>query len=170
MTAGRPLIIEWYRPDPRRQLTRVCVPAAVAVSLGIMCVAAALNMGTLEPWLRAVLGAIGAGCSVGGPIYAVVGLRRALDDDRYLALRSDGLQVNGRDGSTVVPWAALNNATWDAQAHALRLEIEDADPWLFPQRFAGIRGDALAERICAVQRKALMNLLPRPPAVQDMPR
>ena len=155
-------VVECYRPDPRPGLIRACVPSAIAVSVGALCLALAFKGEFLAPELRDVIGALGSLLIVSGPIRAFAGLKTVLNDDRYLALRSDGLLLQEHHTQRMVPWDDIMTASWSDAEESLKIELRKGELETVPGHFVDISGHELAGRIIAIRRKALMNLL-RPP-------
>lgn len=105
------------------------------------------------------LGAFGLLCIASGAATAIVGLRRALAEESYLALRTDGAYFRRGDERALILWEEVEEVRWVPDAGALWFVRHDGPPWIRAERFAGIDGPELAKRASEVRRKALFGLL-----------
>lgn len=123
-------------PERIATLERLMVAEAAGSVLGILCVAL-------------------------GGLTAILGLRRVLAEDAYLALRTDGaLLVNG-DERTFASWDDIEAVRWDAERDALVLERREGEPWVLALRFAGVANRELVRRAVEVRRKSLFGITQR---------
>lgn len=148
--------MEWYRVDQSTAVVRVLAIAAPVLLLGCLCVAFAWLATHRAVWMRLVVGAIGAAANIGGPLYAIFGLRRILMQDAYIALRTDGVAIRDEHEERVVAWDTLESAHI-VDGH-LALQLRNADPLLVEQRFSGIAPEALAKRIEHTRTREAMGL------------
>ncbi len=110
--------------------------------------------------LELALALIGIVCVAIGGAVAIVGLRRVLTEESYLALRTDGAYFQQGTERGLVRWEDVEAVRWDASARVLRFERHDGSAWTRAERFAGIDGPELAKRASEIRRKALFGLLP----------
>lgn len=185
---GGGLIVEHYRLDPSAALRRSLGWGMLIVTLGSLIVASALLVARLEAGrplpalgsdaifrggevtadgapverpvaLELALVAIGLSCITAGGAVAIVGLRRVLSEESYLALRTDGAYYRARGERDLLPWDEVEGVRWDPERRAVVFERHDGRAWVRAERFAGIEGEALAKRAAEVRRKALFGLL-----------
>lgn len=179
-------IIEHFRLDPSRGLWLALAPASLLVVLGSMLVGGAVVAHRLDadlppiglrrsttflarvdvegrpideptgPLWLALAGIVTVGA--GGAV-AIAGLRRALSEESYLLLRTDGAYFQHGSERELVAWEDVEAVRFDAERRALVLERHDGSIVERRERFAGIEGDELARRAARVRRKALFGLL-----------
>lgn len=109
--------------------------------------------------LETGLALLGLACITAGGATTIVGLRRVLSEESYLALRTDGAYFRRGAEASLVAWDEVEEVRWDADARELRFERHDGSAWVRPERFADIDGATLAKRAAEVRRKALFGLL-----------
>lgn len=153
------LIVEWYRLDQSGYIARVLGLGAVFVALGSFMVAAGIAPIAFPGGAPAALFFVGIAFVAGGPLFSIFGLRRLMNDDAYIALRTDGLLVNLPDHEELVPWTDVSEVLFDPPSQRIALAREGAAPVFVSGRMAGITPAALAARIKDVHRKALFGLL-----------
>lgn len=184
------LIVEHYRLDASRALSRVLGVAASIVTLGAFLMAIAILLPRLDARAplpaassRAAifrvgavredgtpivsntsewelgLGILGLLCIAGGAGAAIVGLRRVLTEESYLALRTDGAYFRHARERSLLPWDEVEAVRWDPRSRAVLFVRHDGSEWARGERYAGIEGEALAKRAAEIRRKALFGLL-----------
>ena len=184
------LIVEHYRLDASRSLSRVLGVAASIVTLGAFLMAIAILLPRLDARAplpaassRAAifrvgavtedgtpivsntsawelgLGILGLFCIAAGAGAAIVGLRRVLTEESYLALRTDGAYFRRAGERSLLPWDEVEAVRWDAASSAVLFVRHDGSEWARSERYAGIEGAELAKRCAEVRRKALFGLL-----------
>jgi hypothetical protein len=109
--------------------------------------------------LERVLGIVGLVCVVAGGLTTIVGLRRVLSEESYLALRTDGAYFRRGREASLLPWHEVEEVRWDEREKVVRFVRHDGSEWSRGERFAGIDGPELARRAAEVRRKALFGLL-----------
>lgn len=109
--------------------------------------------------LEAALGLLGLACVVLGGATTIVGLKRVLAEEAYLALRTDGAYFRRGKERSLVRWDEVEQVRWDTTLGVLRFERHDGSAWTRAERFADVDGHALARRAAEVRRKALFGLL-----------
>ena len=156
-------IVDWYRVDNWPRMRRVLVAGPALLSLGGLVMA--VSFSTREPGaLRAAAAFVGMAIVASGAGTTLAGMYRILRDDSYLAIRTDGLAMRLGAVETLLPWAELSRARWDAALAHLVLErsvevlVEPREPLVVARRFAGVGGPALAERIERARRRASMGM------------
>jgi hypothetical protein len=142
-------MLDWYRADRTERIRGVLGLASMLVVTGAVIAATAIRFGHGLGYAALVL------VASGGAV-AIAGLRRELLEERWLALRSDGL-VYARDGRTRrVGWRHIEDVRVDGARLVVTLRsgrtIELRD------RFAGITRAALAEKIAHQRRRAAHGL------------
>ena len=161
MSDSLPPIIEWFRPDRRREILRVFAIACGVLASGALLVGLAnTGMIALNDTGRQVVAVIGAITTLCGPLIAVIGLPMVIGGDDFLALSVDGVVVTRKKVQQVITWTELSAA--DASTDRLRLQLESGRVVEVAERFAGIELPDLAARINRTQQRALMGLLPVP--------
>lgn len=179
------LIVEHYRLDASVALGRALGWASLIVTVGSVVMAVAILLprldGTHAPpgdavfrggevtaegrpvhrpvGLELALGALGLACIATGGAVAIVGLRRVLSEESYLALRTDGAYFRCGAERALVRWDDVEEVRWDEDAREVRFERHDGTAWVRAERYAGIEGAELAKRAADVRRKALFGLL-----------
>lgn len=108
---------------------------------------------------EALLGVLGLGLIFVGGGAAILRLNRVLSEERYLALRTDGAYLRLGDARELLKWEQVADVRWDAEREALVFELHDGEEWIRAERYAGVDGPTLAERVRRVRRKALFGLL-----------
>jgi len=174
-------VLDAYRVDVSRALSRVIGLAAALVLLGSMATGSALVMARLEgvpismgrrtdvaigsqtqpgasPSASPLgLGALGLFFVLAGAGTAIVGLRRVLREERYLLLRSDGaLFVQGRR-RRLVKWQDVEDVRHDGRE--LVFVCHDGRELTIEERYGGVSLPELARRAASLRRKALFGLL-----------
>jgi hypothetical protein len=160
MPEASQFIVEWYRVEQLRQVGRVWAVGASMLSAGVLVLAVAqANQVDLQATALLPLVLAGVLLTIAGPLYAVIAFQRVLGDERFVALRSDGVLYSDGVAETLVRWEDLEDACCEDAETAVVLRIAGAEPLVLNARFGGIGAVELAARIKAVQRKALMNIL-----------
>lgn len=182
------LIVEHYRLDASTSMRRALGLASLVVTAGALLMASAIVVSrhdggaratpvrdalfragevTAEgapverpPGLELALGVAGLACIALGGASAIVGLRRVLTDESYLALCTRGAYFRAGAERALVFWEDVEAVRWDAEERAVRFERHDGSAWIRAERYAGIDGPSLAKRAAEVRRKALFGLLP----------
>lgn len=184
------LLVEHYRLDASRALSRVLGAGAAIVTLGAFLMAVAILLPRLDarapmpvastgPAILRVgavnedgtpivsntigweigLGLLGLFSIAAGAGTTIVGLRRVLTEESYLALRTDGAYFRHAKERSLLPWHEVEAVRWDAAAGAVLFVRHDGSEWARAERYAGIEGEQLAKRCAEVRRKALFGLL-----------
>lgn len=175
-------MLDAYRVDVSRALSRVLGLAAALVLIGSMITGTALVMARLEGVPIALgrranvglvsqaqhrispsasplgLGALGLLVVLGGAATAIVGLRRVLREERYLLLRSDGaVFVQGRR-RRLVKWQDVEDVRHH-EGRELVFHCHDGRELSIEERYGGVSLPELARRAASLRRKALFGLL-----------
>lgn len=115
-----------------------------------------------SPVLELTTGLIALACLLGGGATAIIGLKRALSEERYLALRQDGALFVEEDTERFVAWEDLDDVRWDAATNALLFIGHDGVAVPLVARFADVTNEDLAQRVRAMRRRAVHGLLRAP--------
>ena len=149
-------IYEWYRPTIRSTLLRPLLTASAILAVGAVLLA--FGMTAAPGRLRVLLVTLGGVATAAGPILAVSYLYRALVDDAYLVLRTDGLVLSQCRQLTFLPWDELVAARALSQTQ-LSLCRKDASALVLTGAYGRDAG-VLAQRINHLRCKALLQLPP----------
>ncbi len=182
-----PPIVEWYRLDASRRIFVTLTLGASIMLVGSIVSAAGLfgsrgslphpismghrramigeePIGDSNPTLELATGLIALACLLGGGATAIVGLKRALSEESYLALRHDGALFVKDETERFVAWDDLEDVRWDAPTNALLFIGHDGVAVPLVARFADVTNEDLAQRVRSVRRRAVHGLLRVPPA------
>jgi len=185
--AKAPPIVEWYRLDASRRIFTTLMLGASIMLLGSIVSAAGLfgsrgsiphpmllghrramiieePVGERSPMLELTTGLVALGCLLGGGVTAIVGLKRALAEESYLALRHDGALFVHGETERFVAWDDLEDVRWDSASNALLFIGHDGVPVPLVARFSDVTNEDLAQRVRAVRRRAVHGLLRGPTA------
>jgi len=177
-----PSIVEWYRIDASRRIVGTLAIGAGIMLLGSLVSAMGLlvSRGNLphplvasrrgpvayveaapgqSPVLEIATGLVALGCLLGGGVTAIIGLRRALEEESYLALRRDGALFVTGDTERFVAWDDVEDVRWDAPTDALLFVSHDGEAVPLVARFSDVGNEELAKRARAVRRRAVHGLL-----------
>lgn len=152
-------IVEWYRVDATRRILGFVGLGAVAMILGMLAVADLVRAHGVE---AIVSGLLGIGCVVLGGAVAIVGVTRALSEERYLALRVDGALFVDGPRRWIVRWEEVEDVRHAAGEDAIVFLRRQGEPRVLALRFAGASNVEIARRAAALRRKALFGLLGAP--------
>lgn len=153
---SRPLVVEWYRVDQSPQVVRVLMVAAPILLIGCLGVAFAVLATHRTPIVRAIVGLVGACGNVGGPLYAIFGLRHILMQDSYIALRTDGIAIRDNIDETLHAWDDIIDVR--SVDNTIVIDKRDDTTHTITLRFAGITHAALAKRVEHVRKRAALGM------------
>jgi hypothetical protein len=124
-----------------------------------------------SPVLELTTGLFAFACLLGGGLTAILGLRRVLSEESYLALRHDGALFVHGDEERFVAWDDVEDVRWDASSDALLFVAHDGETVPLQARFADIANEEIARRARGVRRRAVFGLLraARPSAAPPSP-
>ncbi len=146
----KPRMLEWYRADRSARMERVLVRASAFVVVGAIVGAAAIRYGL-------ALGLVSLGLVVSGGATAMAGLRRELIEERWLALRTDGL-VYARDGKTRrMPWRFVDDVR--VEGRRVVVVLRSGKRVEITERFAGTTRAHLVENIARARARSAHGLL-----------
>lgn len=150
-------VLEWYRVDQTAQVLWAFGVGALSVALGtglsFLAATVARSMSSYSTlWIA------GLCLIVAGPLGTMAALRRVLREDRYVALRADGIFVHLSAPGTLITWDGFQEAEVDAEGR-LRLTDESGLTQELWARLDGIDPTHLTQRIGRVRTQALMGLL-----------
>jgi hypothetical protein len=180
-------IVAHYRIDRSGTLKRSLGAAAAIVTLASIAVATAIWLGRIdaseyarprdsivrggrvneagEPvrttslaWELGI-GALGIASILSAGTIAIRGLHRALSEESYLVLRTDGALFRDNGARSLVRWEEIEGIAWDEAKRAVCFVRHDGSEWSRGESYAGIDGRALAKQAAEVRRKALFGIL-----------
>lgn len=171
-------IVVWFRIDESRRIAKFLSLGGCAMVLGALLVARLVTRSSsasliasrsvarmpmmwppAAPDLEVLsVALLGFAFLVGGGLFAILGLRRVLEEERYLALRVDGLLFV--DGATrrFVPWDDVAEIRYDSPHDAIVFVRESASDWALGQRFAGTTNAEIVKTALEVRRRALLGM------------
>jgi hypothetical protein len=109
--------------------------------------------------MRNVGSVLGVILTVTGALFAVVGMQRALAEDAYIAVRTDGVLVHVGAISEHVAWDTIERIRFDAARGALVFVRRDGGEIVAAGKFADTDQAELAARLDTLRRKAAHNIL-----------
>jgi hypothetical protein len=144
-----------------RRLAVVWLVAGVTVVLASLLIGlAAHRLIDVSEWLRLTLVIAGALGVIAAPLYYVIAMIRALSEEVYLLLRSDGVLYQSPLDRTFIAWQQLAQVEIDeGTGHLVLRTDDDTAPLVLSERFLGIDPPALARRIKETQRRALLGMV-----------
>ena len=158
--SAEPSVISFYRVDQSRRIRRVLSLGAGLITLGAIVMAASFLTRHTEDF-RKVATTIGFACTIAGGLSAVIGMSRALREDAYLVVRTDGLVTQSGGEETLFRWADIERIRVGEDARTIVVERADGSVVTVSDRpFAGTETKALAGELDGMRRKAAWNLLP----------
>ncbi len=104
------------------------------------------------------LALVGFAFLVGGGLFAILGLRRVLEEERYLALRVDGLLFVDGASRRFVSWDDVAEIRYEAEGNAIVFERESASEWMLDCHFAGASNSEIVKKALEVRRRALLGM------------
>lgn len=162
--AHAPRILAWYRADPWPGMRRVLIVGPVLLTLGGVVIAVSF-LTRVSHDVRVDTATAGFVLITSGALSTMFGMGRILRDDSYVALRTDGLLLRRGGVETIVAWATLTAARWDASRSELVLERTDGagPPIAFGGGFSRAQapggGAEVAGRIEQTRRRAALDML-----------
>jgi hypothetical protein len=162
-------MIEWYRVDAVGRIRVVLGAACLAMCVGSLGVAGFVVR--RAPFVRAprwpmaeaveltsgelALGLLGLAVVLTAGLLTLFTLPRILTEERYIALRVDGLLVVDGGARRFEAWDKIGDVRADHTG--VHVELEDGT-WTVSERFGGIEWPALAQHIAHVRRRALFGM------------
>ncbi|MEW5849073.1 MAG: hypothetical protein AB2A00_09670 [Myxococcota bacterium] len=158
-TSG-PVVLEWYRTARAERLALVVVASALllVMSAGLGGV---VFLEGVDASARSVCGTFAVTLFLTALVLLHV-LRRSLDDDAVLVVRTDGLLVRAASNTALLTWDDLLHADYVRERERLFLRRREGAPLELPPRFDEVEGEALARRLNHLRCKAQCNLLRAP--------
>lgn len=175
-------IVEWFRVDATRRIAKFLAIGATGMVAGSLSIARLVMTAphvvryasrsptrypviwpatTLEPSTVA-WAVLGFSLVVGCGLVAVLGLRRVLSEESYLALRVDGVLFEHGEARRFARWEDVDDVRHDAERDALVIALRGDDaPWTIESRFAGASNAEIAKKAVTVRRRALFGMYDR---------
>jgi len=154
-------LVDWYRVSQAPMLRRAFMPAMLGfVPLGGL----SITLGTSR-LLPASLGpiAILAGIAIvaAGPIWCAFTLLSSIGNDRYLAIRVDGLALKlvADAPERLIVWEELEDARYDETTHCAHLTIRDRSSCTLSEPFADVSLPELMRRVRDARRLSVWQRL-----------
>lgn len=151
-------LLEWYRPDQTRRVWRVLLAGAGIMTAGGLVMAISFLTHQREA-VRTYAAVVGIVLTVCGGLTTVLGMTRILADDRYIAVKLEGLVVALGGDERHLAWGDLERIRFDDESHLLLLEPREGDAIAVDTKFAGKTGPDLAQRLDELRRKASFGVL-----------
>jgi hypothetical protein len=145
-------MIEWHRSGGGG-MRRALIVAGVLVTIGPILVGAAF-VSRLGTALGHGIAVVGACLVVGGLVYAISNAVSAIQEDRYLAVRKDGILLHSaRDQEMLVPWSDLRSIAAEGMEVVLSRVDDKVERWT-----AGGDAGKLAARLEDLRKKAALGI------------
>lgn len=149
-------VVAWWRAETRTRIVRIWGVGACLVATGVSLIAAArLASAPIAGIAQAALAVVGAVCTLAGPLYAVLAFKAALSEERWVALRSDGLAWSDGGREDFIAWGDLEAVEATPQGVVLQAA---GTRHLVDAPLDGITHEELAARIDLSRRRALMGI------------
>jgi hypothetical protein len=180
-------IIEWFRIDETRRIGRYLAVGAAGMATASLALARLVltaplmaHVGSRSPTRYPImagdgllpaaavpistvaLALLGFGALVGCGLFAILGLKKVLSEESYLALRVDGVLFVRADGTRrFARWEEIEDVRHEAAGDAVVLAMHEGEPWALAWRFAGAGNAEIARKAAAVRRRALFGMYKR---------
>jgi hypothetical protein len=156
-TRSKPRILEWFRADPWPRMRRVLLLGPTVLTIGGLVIAVSFLTHQPEE-VRIESAAAGFVLIAGGAVFTLAAMHRILRQEVSLVVRTDGVALQSAQSETLVPWAQLRDARWDAARTELVLDLEQGEPLAVARMFTPAQGPRVVESILQSKRRAAMNL------------
>lgn len=158
MLIGDGRAVEFYRADASVRITTIVLLCPIPVAIGLFVIAKPMHS-AMEPWAAWLLGITGLLFVIAGPLAMVLNLKRSLQAERYLLVRTDGVLERCGPDAVLHRWEDIEAVVYDGSSKEVILQYRDEDPVRLTNRYAGIDPRNLARRLDEVRRKSLFNLI-----------
>lgn len=177
---NHPRVIDGYRRDTRRKLLAALVPGFLVALVGAVILASGVhsmhrrdprtahltahvqpleeNLGPTLPEQGLLM--VGALLCLASPLVLAFSLRRVVDGDDFLLLRTDGLVHQSGGRALLFPWEEVESIRHDEADDSLVLQLTDGAEFRISEQYTGMGSRDLARRIADFRRKAMWNMLP----------
>ena len=160
MSAPEPTVVTFFRVDQSRRIRGVLVVGAGLITLGAIIMAFSFITRHTSDF-RSVATTVGLACTIAGGLSAVIGMSRALREDTYLVVRTDGLVTQSAGKETLFRWGDIEKIRVGEDARTIVvLRTDGSSVVVADQPFAGTDATSLAGELDGMRRKASWNLLP----------
>ena len=153
------LILAWFRVDQSRSIGRLLLRSALILLAGSVLVAGYWTTELHPPPHRWAFGASGGFLCVIGPLTALLGLRKILSEDAYVALRTDGVFLSNATragGEQLIGWDDFIDAAEEGGATVL--SMRDGSPLVFDRPLAGADARVFARQLAQMRRRLLLGI------------
>jgi hypothetical protein len=149
-----PPTLEWHRSGGR-DVRRTMIPAGILVVVGGTLIGAAF-VSRLGQTLGHGVALVGACMTLGGLVLAVGSAVVMIQEERYLAVRVDGILLHpSRDNETLVAWDDIAEVSANADGAVIVKRKEgSAETWS-----VGAEAGALADKLEDFRKKAALGIL-----------
>ena len=151
------LVVEWFRLERSRELTRILLIGAPLVLIGDVCAGIALSLDWLGTGWQTVILVLGIIATAAGPGYVIWKLRHLWDEDHFIALGTRGLRYEGPHDAWFVTWDEVSEVRMTDDGEVW-LDLNDERTKAITGPFAGTTAAELAAKLKTVRRKALFGL------------
>lgn len=173
-------IIDGFRRDTRRKLLAALVPGFLVALIGATLLGVGVhamhrrdprtahltryvqpvekNLGPTLPEQGLLMA--GALLCLASPLVLAFSLRRVVDADDFLLLRTDGLVHQSGGRALLFAWEEVESIRHDESDDSLVLHLVDGSEFRIEEHYTGLGSRELARRIADFRRKALWNMLP----------
>ncbi|HAA55168.1 MAG TPA: hypothetical protein DCE42_10450 [Myxococcales bacterium] len=153
-------IVEWYRPSHNKHMLKMWGLAVGVLMVGSTLLGLAFYSVHFQgSWLRTWFIILGTLATPAGPLLAIAGTQRLLQDETYLAIRSDGLFYHDEEQSMLIPWQLLEVSITHTPESQLCIDTNGQRSLTLDAPFIDITHEHLAKRIEELQKKALLGVL-----------
>jgi hypothetical protein len=150
--------LSWYRPAVLGKLVRIALVAAVVMCAGMSL----LGVGLWSPRIIAaarpyaiIAGGLG---TLFGPISMIFRFHRLLmQEDAFLGLRKDGLEIHLAGPARLVAWDDLVGVA--AAEAAIELRLRSGEILLLTQEWSGSSRAAVAREVETTRKRAGLGLI-----------
>lgn len=145
----KPRMLAWYRADRSARIQRVLVLASMLVMVGAVVGAAAVRYGHGLAFVALLL-------VLSGGLSAIFGLRREMLDERWVALRTDGLVYVRAGKQRRMAWRFIDDV--QVVGPCLVVTLRSGKRVEIRERFAGTTRASLRDRITQECRRAALGI------------
>ena len=150
--------IAWYRPNPIPQLLGIGTISAVLMVAGVIIMAFGIDQSgrVAEEWRNPAI-VIGVIIVITGVLHACIRFYKTLEADKtVLVLNQDGIEYHHQGTAQQISWRQLKHIHYGEDG--LELKSSSTHTLRIKERFLGISGPKLADKIKEVQHQILLGV------------